>query len=93
MPEYWHPNSVEWLTGKLSVNQNLNPRDDVVLLSYMCMFTKLKQSAELQTAVEQPLSKKRKDSEITVPDMEEEFFLNSDGIRVDKMQYNLAYGS
>lgn len=49
------------LTGKLSVNQNLNLHDDVVLLSYMYMLTKQKQSAEQQTTVEQPLSKKREE--------------------------------
>lgn len=85
MPEYWHPNSVEWLTGKLSVNQNLNPRDDVVLLSYMCMFTKLKQSSHFL--------KRGKILKLLYLTWRRNFFLNSDGIRVDKMQYSLAYGS
>lgn len=85
MPEYWHPNSVEWLTGKLSVNQNLNPHDDVVLLSYMCMFTKLKQSSHFL--------KRGKILKLLYLTWRRNFFLNSDGIRVDKMQYSLAYGS
>lgn len=43
----------------------------------MYVFTKIKQSAEHQTAVEQPLSKERREIlelQIAVPDTEEETF-------------------
>lgn len=92
IPEYWHPKLMVWLTGKLSVNQNLNLRVDVVLLSYMYMFTKLKQNAEQQTAVEQSPSEKR----IEILKLQwlyitwtRKFFWNSDATRVDNLQYQV----
>lgn len=77
IPEYRHPTVVLCFTGKLSVKQNLNPHIDVILPPCMCTITKIKQCAEQQTAIEQPLSEKRREVwelQMAMPDMEEEIF-------------------